>query len=377
MRIFLRWLRFVIEEVLSDRTHVILNADETSLTAVEHSGMGMASGYKRKHSGGRTRPRDCRDRFHTKVTYMAVIADSPELQPLLPQVILPKYTQNSAIPNYILDKYALFGFPFEFWHGSKGAVTPGIMQAWITRLRSAVSSFNSDAWIVLLMDCSTSHLSLLTMAHIRRFGIIVVPVPAKLTWLLQVLDVYVFGVVKKDIRIEESRSRLASDHGGLSRLERMRIATNSIRRHLVNSDWSSAFEKLGAGQENRPTSARVTKYVPPGEITPALPTLQEFADMIARNPHTDTTQRLYRMVISATLDVKKRTLTDGPRAGARIELPFAAPSHRRMSNVQMQTMSSHAVIDEFLADERVGPPVLNEPRLARNHYITNAGRPAD
>ena len=193
----MRWLRFVLDHVLGDRLHVILNVDETSLTSVEHSGIGMMSGRKRKRTGSRTRPRDPPDRFHVKVTHLAVVSDAPALQPLLPQVILAKYTQNARPPQNVLDRYQLMGFPFEFWHGSNGAVTPKIFQLWCTHIRSVVNSFNPDAWILMLTDCSTSHLAAQTVVHLRRLKIIVVIVPAKLTWLLQVLEfLLVITVIK-------------------------------------------------------------------------------------------------------------------------------------------------------------------------------------
>ena len=370
MLIFLRWIRFLVEEVLVNRTHVILNADETSLTSVEHSGLGMASGRKRTRNGERTRSRDPPDRFHNRVTYLALTSDSPELQPLLPQVVLPKYTQNARPPQFVLDKYALFGFPFEFWHGTKGAVTPGIMQAWVTRIRSIVSSFNSDAWIVLLIDCSTSHLSVQTIAHFRRLGFIIVPIPAKLTWLLQVLDVYEFGIAKKDIRIEDSKHRWATDTGEIPRLDRMQIATNSIRKHVVNRDWSAAFEKLGAGTENRPTSSSLSKYLPPGDITPALPTLQEFADLIGRAPHTGVTQRIYRMIMSGTLELRNQDLAATPRRAATMDLPTSVAAEVAVSQQELQSRESELIIDDFLQDNHLPPAVLNAHRLARNHFIT-------
>ena len=187
--------------------------DETQLASVKHAGVGMISGRKRKRTDHRRSPRDPIDKHNTKVTLIAAVCDSSRLQPLLPQVILPRYTQHVRPPAHLLHTYAGFGHPFEFWHGTAGATTPGIIKTWLTRLRSVISSFNDSAWIILVMDCDTSHLSVKTMAHIRRLGIIPLFVPAKLTWLLQLLDVYVFGVLKKDMRLEELRRREASMAG--------------------------------------------------------------------------------------------------------------------------------------------------------------------
>jgi hypothetical protein len=312
VRIYLRWLRYVIEEVVWDRPHVILNVDETALATVRHTGIGMVSGRKRTRSGGKTRPRDQTDRFNAKTTYIGLISDSDELQPLLPQVVLPRYTQNARPPAHMLDMYASIGFPFEFWHGTKGSVTPHIVQSWATRVRSCVNSFNPSAWIVMIGDCCTSHLSVQTITHLRHLGIIIIMVPAKLTWLLQILDVKVFHPLKKDMRSEEARQRIASASGSIPGPMWMQISTSSIRTEVINRDWSAAFNKLGAGVDNRPSASALQAYLSPGDIMPALPSLEEFAELIGRPAHTDVTARIHRMIISATLRLRASSLATRP-----------------------------------------------------------------
>ena len=88
--VFLRWARYLVVFVVWNRQHVFVNMDETQLASVKNQGTGMLSGRKQKRADRRRAPRDAADRHHTKVTYMAVVADSPDLQPLLPQVILPR-----------------------------------------------------------------------------------------------------------------------------------------------------------------------------------------------------------------------------------------------------------------------------------------------
>ena len=85
--VFLRWARFLVVHVAWNRQHVFVNMDETQLASVKNQGTGMISRRKQKRADRRRAPRDAEDRHHTKVTYMAAVSDSPELQPLLPQVI--------------------------------------------------------------------------------------------------------------------------------------------------------------------------------------------------------------------------------------------------------------------------------------------------
>ena len=373
--VFLRWARFLLVQIVWNRQHVVVNMDETQLASVKNHGTGMISGRRKKRTDQRRAPRDPEDRHHTKVTYMAAVSDSPDLQPLLPQVILPRYTQHASPPPAMLHTYADFGHPFEFWHGTAGATTPGIVQTWMTRLRSIISSFNDRAWIILIMDCDTNHLCVTTMAHLRRLGMIPLLVPAKLTWLLQLLDVFVFGMLKKDMRLEEVRSRESSATGPLAKRERMKFATSSIRRIIINRDWTSAFNKLGYGNFDRPSASHLQQYLPEGGIEPALPTLHQFADLISRPAHTDVTQRLHRMCMRAALDLVDAPLDATPPTGAGITLPASANATPVPARDDYEHQSADDVLRRFLHEQDSRPPSLSGERAARNVYMNKHGRP--
>ena len=55
-------MQYLIHLVVFDREHVILNADETALASVRHSGRGMASTHRRSRAAPKSRPRDPVDR---------------------------------------------------------------------------------------------------------------------------------------------------------------------------------------------------------------------------------------------------------------------------------------------------------------------------
>ena len=364
----------MVVHVLWNRAHVIVSMDETQLATVKINGVGMISGRSRKRTDRRRAPRDPVDKHNTKVTYIAAVSDSSCLQPVLPQVILPRYTRSERPPAHVLDTYADFGYPFEFWHGTAGVTTPGVIQTWLTRLRSVISSFNDSTWIVLAMDCHTNHLCIQTMAHIRRLGILPLFVPAKLTWLLQILDVYAFGLIKKDMRLEELRTREVSASGIVARPQRMRFAVSSIRRTIINRDWSAAFNKLGYGNSDRPVASQLQQYLPEGDIDPVLPTLAQFADLIGRPEHTEITQRLYRMCMRAALDAGNAPLTASPPAGSFVPLPFNANATMATATSDFVHQEPDHVLRRFLDDIDEEPPSLTEQRLARNVFVDRRGR---
>ena len=66
---------------------------------------------------------------------------------------------------------------------------------------------------MLILDCATSHLDRATEAHLRRPGVLVVIIPAKMTWLLQALDVYAFGKLKRGLREAEAWARVDEHQG--------------------------------------------------------------------------------------------------------------------------------------------------------------------
>ena len=321
--------------------------DETSLSTVQHTGKGFISGRRPARRDRRTKPRDANDRNNTRTTYLAVVADCAALQPLLPQVILPKYTQHAVPSPAHLDVYASYGFPFEFWHRSQGCATPSIIRDWATRIRSAVRSFNNTAWVALIMDCSTTHLCSGTVSHLRRLGFIVVLVPAKLTWLVQLLDAYVFGLVKKEMRLGEARQRVLSGDGKLMPFDRMQIATNSIRRHVINKDWSASFNKLGAGSENRPTAASLLQYCDVEPVLPALPSLAEFAELVCRPAHTEVTRRLHHQIIGGALELAGAPHDALPGHAAEIDLPESFAASAAVSREEMAATPSQVYLIAF------------------------------
>ena len=368
----------MIEEILWDRPHVILNTDETFLAKVRDDGVGMISGRRKKNCrGNRLRPCDPDHRLQAKITYLAVVADCPELQPLLPQVILPKYTQNARPPQHALRLYSSAGYPFEFWHGTGGVMSARLIQRWATRIRSVVNSFNPQSWICLLMDCCTSHLSLATMSHFRRLGILVLPIPFKMTWLLQLLDVYAFHPLKKDMRLEESRCRVLSVDGVVSWDDRMGCITRSIRKNIVNRDWSSEFSELGGGSEVRPLDSKLIEYLPQGRIVIALPTLHEFAFLIGRLPHTDVTVRLHNMIIRHHLFLKNAPRDAVPPRGAVIDLPESDTARAGAERDSAHHHAADAALRGYLRRSATGPAFLTEFRAARNDFVPFAGVGAD
>ena len=370
VRIFLRWLQYILHHVVYNRQHVFINADETALASVRHCGRGMASRFRRSRGTLQTRPRDRTDRAFTNTTLFAMVCDSPGLQPLLPQIILARYSQNSRVPATLQAHYRSCGFPFEFWHGSQGRVTPPIFRKWATRVRQAVTSYNPSAWIVLILDCCSAHLDQLSVAHLRRLGILVVFVPASLTWLVQILDVDVFCCLKRELRQSEARARANAPAGRIEPGQWMKLATTVIRREIINRDWSSSFTRFGAGETCDGLSTPLKQLLDETPIRPALPSRAEFALLINRPADSDVTRFLHRSILGYALKVRGLPFPSPPPHAASYALPFSAPASvqvpRRRRYEAMEAREAVDVFTDVAGDE---PTFLHAFQPARNFQI--------
>ena len=327
----------------------------------------MAATSTRCGTATRSKPRDPVDRAFTHTTYLALVCDCAALQPLLPQVILARYTQNVSLPATLQALYRSCGFPFEFWNGSAGRVTSAIFRKWATRVRQAIGSFNPGAWIVLILDCATSHLDRASIGHLRRLGILVVIVPAKMTWLLQILDVYAFGKIKRELRQAEARARISSPTGQITPGTLMKLATTVIRRELINCDWSRFFGRLGAGETCSDLSSPVADLLAGTDVVPALPTRAEFALLINRPADSDVTRSLHASIIGQTLALQRSSPDARPPHSATYNLPVArdssAPQSRRRT---FEGMDADALLDLFANDQLEDPAYLHLFQDARS-----------
>ena len=368
--IYLRWLQYIVHMVVYDRPHVFINIDETALASVRHSGRGMACLFRRSRASPKTRPRDRTDRSFTNATLIAAACDCPGLQPLLPQVILARYSKHASVPATLQAHYRSCGFPFEFWHGSTGRVTPVIIRKWFTRLRQSVASYNPAAWIVLIIDCCTAHLDQQSVAHLRRLGILVVFVPATLTWLLQLLDVYAFGRVKGELRQAEARTRANSADGQIVPGQWIKLATTVIRREIINRDWSPCFARLGVGETCQDLSTPVAELLAGREIRPALPSRAEFALLVHRPADSDVTRRLHASILGHTLSIQRLPLHSLPPHSASYDLPASAPAAEHASRrTTYAAMDPRHVVDAFSDAASDQPTFLHPFQAARNFYL--------
>ena len=370
--IYLQWARYAIETVLCGRSYVILNMDETSLSTVEDQGKGMRT-CRRAASGRRAaRNRDVEDRSNTKTTLLATVCDNHDLQPYLPQIVLARYTQNATPPAYLKDACARSGEPLEYWHRTRGFATSHIIKKWAVRMRSIVHSFNPDAWILLVWDCSQTHLNEDVAGYLRRLGILVLLIPAKLTWLLQILDVCVFKRLKTHIRIQKSSMRCMDPGGRLLLGSWILPCASAIRDVIVNSCHEDAFERMGLGYSVDSINGRVRRAVDPAHVTGRLPKRNEFATMVNRRADTVAFRALHAAVVGHFLAVQRLPLDTRPPRGAIVPLPDVAPATRRFRMADHVGLTWEEAMEreiETMALDRHRLPHGRSPAVQRDIHL--------
>lgn len=328
VRLYLNWVRYAIDVVMKGRTFVVINMDETSINSVEDSGCGLRG---RVHLRQRVqhRGRDAEDRSNVKTSLLATVCDSAALQPLLPQIILPKYTKRATPPQSLRTTYAATGEPLEYWHRTGGWATTDVIKRWATRMRSAIHSFNPDAWIILVWDCSQTHLNLQVANHLRLLGILAIMLPAKLTWLLQVCDVCVFREFKQRLRMHKSFLRLATPDGRLRAGDWISCCGGAVREIIVSRSWEDAFDRMGLGADVASIKGRVRRAIDVTSVGPALPTRAQFGRMVNKVHHTEAFARLHHSIVGHFLHVQRLPVGTPPRRGAVVPSPDVAPAQKK------------------------------------------------
>lgn len=354
--VYLRWLRYLLDVTLRDKKYVILNVDETAVHAIsQHKSGYVARGFRRQRNSHQHQ-RCHVDRSNTKTTLMGLICDQPHLQPYLPQVFMPKYTQNARPPHGLTTLCAQQGFPLQFWHGTRGSTSPASFKRWATEIRKTVHSFDDDLWILLVFDCHSSHLDITTVRHLHRLGFVTIVIPAKLTWLLQPLDVYVYAELKKNIRAvlaqqeadDPTRARYTGDW--------ILPTSSAVRRVLCRTDWSNVFNRVGAGIHLRPLRKAVENYIGERPVYPELPRLRQFATLLNRVAHTDNTRALHQAFMQQAMRVRDCGGEQSPPRGERVILPDLLPAVPR-GDAAIPVVEFHDVLRQHIVAQQPIEPL--------------------
>ena len=123
-------------------------------------------------------------------TLIAAIASDPNVQKVLPQVLLPNVRgEKRKWANVINDKKDCPNV--QVIEEQAGWVTNDNLEMYFDILEESLKPLKIQK-TVIVMDCQPSHISLRILKTLRKMKWKVLLVPGKLTFLLQPLDAYFF-----------------------------------------------------------------------------------------------------------------------------------------------------------------------------------------
>ena len=149
-----------------------------------------------------------------------------------------------------------------------------------------------------------------------------------LTWLLQMLDLYVFHTLKSRLRQLHMGARLASPTGGLGKHQWIPLVGQAITEILVQRDHTRSFRRCGL-EAGMPRLRDVVRgYLPPVSELPIRPlTDDEVSELVGRrrvNMCTNLFNGPNRIAgMGAGIDVAESTIDD--ISSDESQLPHAVP----------------------------------------------------
>ena len=282
--LYFQWLKWIFSTIGSTRDIFVVNMDETSI----QNEYACRKGYVIEMDQDERVEANCfyqridMSSTRTHSTLVGLIALNKEVQHLLPQVFLPNWSKIT-----MAEKQAYVDGlqpPIEVWKGFNGWVTSEAMTQLITRYRYAVNHIKPGSTLVLLMDAASQHLSKEVLMHARRMNVMLVTIPGKLTYLLQPLDVSVFRVLKDCIKKKLLHARMADDDGVVNQTTRIEALNAAIHEVLIQKDWSSAFQRVGATGDFSTMRKSIMYYFPQGiHVEPNALNDEELEEMAGRH----------------------------------------------------------------------------------------------
>jgi hypothetical protein len=289
--IYIRWLRWAVSEQPPGASTIVVAMDETSVTNVKRTAKGTVvprsrQGDLRQNQG---KPR----RNLRRTTLIACVCSDASLQPHMPQIWLPLTDPTRLPPASMRAVFTASGAPHEAWHGTKGFVTQRLLRAWLTRMHRRVRILRPKARIVVVMDVCPAHVAQPLLAAAARLGLILVFVPARLTWLLQILDTHVFAQLKREMRRRFWMATQRSADHCLSPAEQLQALTEAATDVLVRRSWSHLFPRVGLDGSIDNLRPSLQTLLVDADLAPRLPTESELAVLLGgHRQHLGAVHRL-------------------------------------------------------------------------------------
>jgi hypothetical protein len=223
-----------------------VNVDETSLSRASLPAEGSVVRFRKGSRHSFTDHQSLQHR-RTNSTLLASVCNDAEMQPILPHILIGKWTKRDhrSIASMFKDSCP----SVLVLRNQKGWMTGNMFEEYIHFLRACVDAVTPGRRVVLLFDVAQSHLTEGVLAAAASCKIRIMLVPAKMTPFLQPLDVSVFAAFKRELKNNSRQSRAAGEDTSFSMEMWGEAVLQTIQSVLQEKTWVRAFVKVGLTNE--------------------------------------------------------------------------------------------------------------------------------
>lgn len=273
-----QWFNYYSSQVPVGKRMLRINLDETSLCLFQGDRKGTVFISKKRPRDGEPVQNVPRRKRRCCLTHIALICDVPELQPLLPQLVVGNEATflvrdmaalRAACPANVVLVRQKSAWNNEF-------LCAQVVKLLVAALRPHLGRYQP----VLLLDAVRIHTTRAVLMACNTHRVWPLLVPAKTTWLLQPLDTDAFQYFKAFLKSSYERVRVENGVADLNIGQFIGCVCDTIRSVLQGRRWAASFEKDGFGCGQAELGAlvkRELRFEGPPVVASARPSDEQLA----------------------------------------------------------------------------------------------------
>lgn len=229
---------------------LFINMDETSVAYNYGKAKGLVVAKHALPPGKSHRKEPIKSSdARTNISLLAFVTHDSSIQPKLPQIFIG----NAHSFTYKLLKALSSKIPggYHLWREDSSWNNHRIMCKALRLLVKCLKDYLTSHQLILVMDVARCHLHNSIFSLAKRLDVILMYVPAKLTWLLQPADTHVFFRLKKRLRQRWLDLRVQSESGEISHSDWLVAIFDVVGKLFCGFHWENAFTSDGLLDECR------------------------------------------------------------------------------------------------------------------------------
>ena len=274
-----RWSNFLHATSPPGKQVVHVNLDETSIKLVQEPAVGMLTATTRrlKNRGKTPRKKVPKAATRTAFTHVAVCCDNKEIQSSMPQILLVNkhcYTEAShaavllQLPGHV-----------QVWRRNSAWANIDTVCEIIEVLGRYFAAYQNTHHFILGVDAAKVHLNKKVWLKAKKHNMYMYCIPAKVTYALQPLDVYVFSQFKRRLQLICQSKAIQSGDGGVTIEQTIVSVAKTVEEILTGKCWKHAFSHLGLSGTQSCLSSRLVEQLDSSHSLQVGGTMPEYSQL--------------------------------------------------------------------------------------------------